>query len=417
MIATISGTRVPERMYIAKLMPDFLPIGGVERICLSLAEDQLVRGNTMDLVLMTETDNISSIAPDGLNIVYFRKRRLREAFPELVRYLRICRPNILLASMWPITCLAILANFFAGSPAKVIISDHNPLSVQYAGWGRAHRILLSASIWLTYRFASARVAVSNGVARDVSRIAGLRRERFHVIYNPVPVSTPTDAGRDTAKKVWGSYSGAKILAVGRLKPQKNFEMLLSAFTKVAGKTDARLVILGTGQLQRELEVRIGDLSLEGKAFLVGHVDDTAAWYETADLFVLSSDYEGYGNVLVEALAAGLPIVSTNCPSGPAEILDNGTYGMLVPVGDADAFADAILEQLSRNHSPDAQRRRMQQISGSSSLESYDALFREVLSGVTGEGFTAEKTSVHAVAVPSSETAREAQRTSGAEGKR
>lgn len=411
MIMRSIGTRVPGKIHIAKLMPDFLPMGGVEKISLALTEDQLVRGNAIDLVLMTETDSISSVAPDGLNVVYFRKRRLREAFPALVRYLRKSRPDILLASMWPITSLAILANFFAGSPAKVIISEHNPLSIQYAGWGRAHHILLSASIWLTYRFASARVAVSNGVARDVSRIAGLRSEQFHVIYNPVPRSMPTDAGRETAKKVWGGYSGAKILAVGRLKPQKNFMMLLNAFTKVSGKTDARLVILGTGQLERDLEVRIKELSLEGKAFLGGHVDDTAAWYESADLFVLSSDYEGFGNVLVEALAAGLPIVSTDCPSGPAEILDNGKHGMLVPVGDADAMADAILDQLSKSHSPVALRQRAAEISGSSGLERYDALFREVLSRETGKAIRAEKTSAHDVTMPSAESGREAQRTS------
>jgi len=367
------------RMHIARLLPDLVPVGGVERMLLLQAEHEIARGNAFDLVLMTETDNISSVAPDELNVVYFRKRRLKEAFPALVRYLRSSRPNILLASMWPITVLAIVANFLAGSPAKVIVSDHNPLSLQYAGWGRAHRIFLLASIWLTYRFASARIAVSNGVARDLARFAGLGREQFHVIYNPVAISTPTDSGRDAARKGWGSYSGAKILAVGRLKPQKNFGLLLDAFKKVVEKTDARLVILGTGQLQHELEVRIGELSLAGKAFLGGHVDDTAAWYETADLFVLSSDYEGFGNVLVEALAAGLPIVSTDCPSGPAEILDKGTYGVLVPVGDADAMASAILDQLSKVHSPDAQRQRVPEISGASSLEKYGALFVEVLS--------------------------------------
>lgn len=404
------------RIHIAKLLPDLVPVGGVERIALLQAEYELARGNAVDLVLMTETDNISPVAPDGLNVVYFRKRRLREAFPALVRYLRSSRPNILLASMWPITVLAIVANFLAGSPAKVIVSDHNPLSVQYAGWSRAHRIFLSASIWLTYRFASARIAVSNGVARDLSRFAGLGREQFHVIYNPVQISTPTDAGRDAARKGWGGYSGAKILAVGRLKPQKNFGLLLEAFKKVVEKTDARLVILGTGQLQHELEVRIGELSLAGKAFLVGHVDDTAAWYETADLFVLSSDYEGFGNVLVEALAAGLPIVSTDCPSGPAEILDKGTYGVLVPVGDSDAMANAILDQLSKVHSPDAQRRRVPEISGASSLKKYETLFREVLSRYNQRNIEAEDASAHTLAMTSAELAREAKWTSGAKDK-
>jgi glycosyltransferase involved in cell wall biosynthesis len=201
-----------------------------------------------------------------------------------------------------------------------------------------------------------------------------------------------------------------------LKPQKNFGMLLDAFKKVAEKTNARLLILGTGQLQHELEIRIGELSLEGQAFLGGHVDDTASWYETADLFVLSSDYEGFGNVLVEALAAGLPIVSTDCPSGPAEILDNGEYGMLVPVGDADAMADAILGQLSRDHSPETLRRRVPEISGASSLESYDALFRETLSRANGNGVVTGQTTAHSVSVPSAELALEAQRTSGAKDK-
>jgi glycosyltransferase involved in cell wall biosynthesis len=247
--------------------------------------------------------------------------------------------------MWPVTCLAVVAHRLARLPGRLVLSDHNPLSLQYADRGSVHRLLQRVSVAMTYPLASARIGVSGGVAQDLSRLSGLPQRWFSVVHNPVSIAQPDADARQAAEQAWGGWDGKRIVTVGRLKAQKNHALLLRAFKQLLAHTDARLMILGEGDLGARIAALVKSEGLQGKVLMPGHVSDPISYYLSSDLFALSSDYEGFGNVIVEALGCGVPVVSTNCPGGPAEILDGGRYGRLVPVGDAPALAAAMLAAL------------------------------------------------------------------------
>jgi glycosyltransferase involved in cell wall biosynthesis len=342
-----AGGRRPMR--IATILPALVPPGGLERLVLTHAGEYRMRGLQNDFVFLNEPHDVSALVPAGSRVFNLAVPRLRKAIPSLVRYLRDERPDAIHAAMWPVTSLALVAHRLANSKARIVISDHNPLSLQYAKRGSGHRLLLRASIAATYRLADARVAVSKGVAEDLAALSALPRERFTVIHNPVSSASAecSDADVARAEAAWHGWQGKRIITVGRLKAQKNHAMLIRAFQRLLQSTDAGLMILGVGELGDSIAAQVDAAGLREKVFLPGFVEDPGPYYQSADLFVLSSNYEGFGNVLVEALAWGLPVVSTDCPGGPAEILEGGTYGRLVPVGDEAALAAAMLDKLSR----------------------------------------------------------------------
>jgi glycosyltransferase involved in cell wall biosynthesis len=202
----------------------------------------------------------------------------------------------------------------------------------------------------TYPFATGVTAVSKGVAEDVRRLGGFAAGRVKVIYNPAATGLAHDRATEVEReKLWGRGYRYHILSVGTLKKQKNHALLIEAFARLPKTLNAKLTILGEGELRSQLEALVASLGLQNSVALPGFDRETAQWYRSADLFVLSSDWEGLPTVLIEALECGVPVVSTDCPSGPAEILENGRYGILVPVGDVAALAQAIAAHLQKEH--------------------------------------------------------------------
>ncbi|WP_246191668.1 glycosyltransferase [Pseudoxanthomonas gei] len=170
-------------------------------------------------------------------------------------------------------------------------------------------------------------------------------------------------------------TGPVILTVGTLKAVKNHAFLIEAFSRLPTKLNATLCILGEGQLRSEIEKIVESKGLIGRVLLPGFRTDTTPWYRRADIFVLSSRHEGFGNVIVEALAQGIPVVSTDCPSGPREILCDGKYGRLVPVGDVDAFASAMLAGLKEVSGSEILKERARDFSVGKIADEYlDAMF-------------------------------------------
>ena len=331
---------------VAIILPSLLPLGGVERVVLTQTSEFLRRGIQVDLVLIDERRSLNGFVPEGACVFNLRVSKLRNSVGPLMRYLKAERPAGVHVLMWPLTSLAVIAQKLSGVSSRLIVSDHSLLSIQYASWGILHRLVMRASLATTYRASSARVAVSNAVAEDLAKLSGLERERFTVIYNSALISTDQGYTTGAAEVAWRGWRGKRILSVGRLKASKNFALLIGSFRRLLSRMDARLMILGTGELAEDLASHIAALGLTGKVILPGHVADPVPFYLSADLFVLSSNYEGFGNVIVEALACGLPVVSTDCPGGPREILDYGRYGHLVPVGDEVALEAAIAASLS-----------------------------------------------------------------------
>lgn len=345
--------------------------GGAERVAVNLANSFIQRGYAVDMVLHSAFGVfLSDLHPD-IRIVDLKVKRIRGVFLPLVRYLRDSKPDALFASMWPLTVLAILARTFARVSTRVVVTEHTT-------WSRSELLGRFSVGWqvrssMHYLFpkADAVVAVSQGAASDLARFANLDRKTITVIYNPIVDEAKPSVAPPLSPLAWWTGSHLKLLAVGTLKEIKDFSTLLRAFALLRKQRDARLLILGEGECRSELEALARQLGINGDVFMPGFVkENLTSYYQQADLFVLSSTGEGFGNVVVEALAAGTPVVSTDCPSGPREILCDGKFGRLVPLGDAQALAIAMEESLSAQHDTAALMARAQYFSIDKAVDEY-----------------------------------------------
>ena len=324
---------------IAFLLPN-LGGGGAERLSLTLAHEFARSGHAPEFVLMQAEGELLEEARASFPVRDLGCERARQLLLPLIAYLRRSKLDVLVAEIWPLTVIAPLAAFLAGFRGKVVVSEHAILSQQYGLRGKAQRLILCASTFASYRMAAARVGVSRGACADMASISRLALGSFTTIYNPIPHAiSPSSDAISAAKNLWGT-GGPRILTVGNLKPEKNQALLLRAFASLPQK-DARLMLLGSGPEEYSLRALAETLGVAARVIFAGFQGDPAPFYVAADLFVLSSNHEGFGNVIVEALSYGLPVVSTDCPAGPGEILEGGTFGRLVPVGDAAALSGAI----------------------------------------------------------------------------
>jgi glycosyltransferase involved in cell wall biosynthesis len=359
-------TEEPGKQHLAFLLPD-LKGGGAERVALTLIKDFLARGHRVDLLVLNARGELLPLLPDAVQLIDLKAKRIRSAIPSIASYLRREKPDGIQVSMWSLTIAGILAHRLSGSPARLVVSDHAAMSKQYENSGWLRRTFLKWSIRLLYPLADARIVVAQATADDLARLSGLPRRAFEVVYNPVyPPQSKVDPALGV-DELWGG-SSHRILNVGRMTAEKNQMLLLDAFARISG--DARLIILGEGELRGELEAHAAKLGIADRVVMPGFVIDPTPFYRSADLFVLSSDYEGFGLVLVEAMRSGLPIVSTDCASGPAEILADGRFGRLAPCGDAERLAAAMLEELAAPTDPEQLKARAEELSGAHIADRY-----------------------------------------------
>ena len=356
-------------MNIFILLPD-LRGGGAERVNLDLAYEFARAGHDVEFVLMQARGELLEEARVSFPVVDLAAPRTRAVPRALARYLRHRRPDALLAAMWPLTVVAPLTQRLSGHRCKVLVSEHGILSAQYHEWGAAHRLLLRASMALCYRLTDHRVGVSSGVVQDIAALSGLRPDTFDVIHNPVPPhSDPIVSVLRHAETLWSAPAGARILTVGTMKAVKNHPLLLRAFARL-DRPDARLMFVGDGKGRDALLSLAHELDVADRVILAGFHADPTPFYKTADLFALSSDYEGFGNVIVEAMAYGTPVVSTDCPSGPGEILEGGQHGRLVPVGDVEAMAHALAQTLDSPSPPESLKARAAEFHPAKAAKAY-----------------------------------------------
>jgi glycosyltransferase involved in cell wall biosynthesis len=338
-----------------------------------LANSFANRGYKIDMVLLSARGEfLDELHPD-VKVIDLQIKRLRETLIPLVSYLRRVQPDAVLANMWPLTSIALWGRTLARVPTRVVVAEHTT----WSGDPIARSVLglwkVKTTMHLTFPKADGIVAVSLGAADDLARLAGVKRDSITVIYNPVtgrksrPVSVPM------APLNWWSGKHLRLLAVGNLIPIKDYSTLLAAFALLRQRVDAQLLILGEGNCRNELEAQATKLGIEGSLYMLGFVKDPSPYYHRADLHILSSAGEGFGNVIVEALAAGTPVVSTDCPSGPREILCNGKFGRLVPVGDASKMAWAMAESLATAPDRLALKARAQDFSIDKAVDKYEDL--------------------------------------------
>jgi glycosyltransferase involved in cell wall biosynthesis len=320
--------------------------GGAERLHLGLAPLWAERGIDLRLLLDRRAGALLDLVPPQIRVDSLGAERQLDAIPRLVRYLRDDPPDVLIANMEHMAVIAIVARCIARAPTRIIITQHNSLAQQFNRRSWQWRVLPPLFRWALAR-ADGIVAVSAGVADEMAEITGVSRTRMTVIHNGVVGPEFLAAARlPTANPLASNGEEPLVLGMGRLVAQKDFATLIRAFAELAADSPGRLVILGEGPLRSDLEQLATELGVADQVALPGFAADAPAWLARADLFVLSSAFEGFGNVIAEALAVGTPVVSTDCPHGPSEILEGGRHGRLVPPGDAPAMAAAMRATLA-----------------------------------------------------------------------
>lgn len=334
---------VPET--IAVLL-SFSGAGGVERMVTRLIRGFVARGHPVDLLTVRAAGPHLEGLPTAVTHVPLGSGHSLLALPALIGYLRRRRPAALLAAKDRAGRVAVLARALSGVPTRLVLRLGTHLSTAMAGKSTLSRWLRYWPIRQLYPRVDQIVAVSQGVADDIARIARLPPERIRVIRNPVIIPELEALAAEPLGHPWFQPGELPVLlAAGRLQRQKDFPTLLRAFARVSKETPCRLVILGQGRGRKGLERLIDALGLRERVQLAGFQPNPYPFMAQARLLVLSSAWEGSPNVLTEAMALGTPVVATDCPSGPRELLADGRFGLLVPVGDVDALARAIQETL------------------------------------------------------------------------
>ena len=371
--------------------------GGASRRVLTLVHAFAERGHRVDLVVVSaEGPLLKQVRPDVRLVVLdsdlprlirrLKKQRLRTiaSTGKLARYLRREKPDVLLSGANHVNITALWARRLARIPIPLVLrasnhlsgSNRNPINRRYFRWWMGRQ---------AYRRADAVIAVSQDVAEDIARHTGLKNNQVTTIYNPTITPDLAQKAASPLDHPWlAPDSPPVILGAGRLSTQKDFPTLVKAFARIRALRPARLIILGEGKKRKQLQALAHQLGVSDDLALPGFVENPFAWMSRAAVFALSSAWEGLPGVLIEALACGCPTVSTDCPGGAAEILVNGLYGPLVPVGDDKALADAILATLDAPPAPEILRKRAAEFSVDRAVNHYLAVLTSVASTKGGE---------------------------------
>lgn len=395
-----------------------LPAGGLERVTLALIEGLLVRGHHVELWLERREGAYLAHLPDGtvcIGLATTSKwracRQLLACWPRealalagrmlwpkaayipigrlasLAEQVETRRPDIVVAAAGRMPFLALWARRMARADTRVVIAEHSTFSARRDALdddpaGRGRMAYRGGLIRRLYRRADAVIAVSTGVADDIARLAGLARERVRTIANPVVGPALKSAAAKAPTHPWFQASAGHapvVLAAGRLAPEKAFHVLIDAFARLhRTRSDLRLVIIGEGGERPRLEARIAEQGLHETVCLPGWQDNPYALMARSRLFVSSSRFEGLPVGIIEALACGCPVVATDCPSGPREILQDGQLGRLVPVDDARALATAMANALDEPADVAALMARGDDYSVAAAIAAYENLFHALI---------------------------------------
>lgn len=318
-----------------------LGIGGAERVMLQLAQGFIESGHPVDFVLARAEGPLLSEVPLGAQVIDLKTRSPLWMFIKLIRYLRAERPSVLLSPFEVTSVIAILAKKISGVSTRVVIrvSVHLSRNKRTTKW---KKILERLVVSRLYPLADGIISVSDGVAEDLAVYTGIPLERIKVIYNPVVTEQLLNAANQSIHhRFFAEGQYPVILGVGRLTEQKDFSTLIKAFDLLRKKIPSRLIILGDGEERPSLKELIRSSGLQDLVDLPGFEINPFTFMKKASVFVLSSKWEGLPGVLIQALACGCPVVSTDCFSGPSEILRDGQYGHLVAVGDVDEMATVM----------------------------------------------------------------------------
>ncbi len=357
-----------------------LAVGGAERTTVTLANALAATGLGVDLVVVTPGGPLRDQVGPDVRVVELRCRRVLTSLVPLAGYLRASRPDWMVASGSHLAIAVLLARRLTFSPARVVVAEHTLLSRALALAPSAPQRWIYRATRLFYPWADAVVVPSEAAAREVASVTRLPPASIRVMPNPVAV--PGSASDAFGHPWLGTEEPPLLLFLGRLEPEKDPGLLLEAFAEARRDRPLRLLVVGDGSLRRTLEDRVLALGLDGSVAFTGIVTDAGRALAAAAALVLTSRYESFGNVIVEALSVGTPVVSVDCPGGPREILDGDRFGRVVPSRDPASVARAILETLDDPPDREALRSRAEDFRPEAVAARWLALLGE---GQSGDG--------------------------------
>ena len=322
--------------------------GGVRQWVLALANGLVARGHAVDVLTEAPQKHFVDeplLDPRVRRIVLGRRGWF--AAQRLQRYV-LDHPGVrLVSALNDFNFVAAQLKVRMGARTHVTVTQHENLTGEGSWRKNFNYWRITRGVRSTFNLADAVIGVSRGVVEDLRDRFGVREDLLHAIYNPAFSENLLEEARAPVEHPWlRDKTHPVLLAVGRLHPVKGFDDLIAAFSRLRRHVDARLIILGEGRVRGQLEEQVRKLGLSEVVALPGRQASVAPWMARADLFVLSSRAEGFGNALIEAMACGMRVVATRCPNGPSEILEDGRWGRMVPVGDHAALADAIQQELA-----------------------------------------------------------------------
>ena len=387
------GTMAPQ--HLAVLLPHLRTGGGemsMLRLAGGLAKAQGQAGPTHEpgpgglrVTLLVQTlQGAELVVPPGVAVADLGTTGTLGSLRQLARWLRAEQPCWLLSAFPHTNVAAVAAVAWSRSSCRCIVSEHAPLSLQIERQGSWRYRVLPPLVRWAYRRADAVVAVSHGVRQDLLAMAGPAL-KLHTIFNPVldaaaATASTAAAAAHTPLHPWLLDAQLRVvLSVSRLSDEKDIPTLLRAFEQLhAQRPHTRLLLAGDGPARPALQALVEQRKLGATVALVGRVQGPQQWMQRAAVFALASQYEGFGNVLVEALASGCPVVSTDCPVGPREILAGGRFGSLVPVGDWQAMAQALCRAIDHPGLPPGAAEHAWQFTDTAACRAY----RQLLDGMT-----------------------------------
>lgn len=324
--------------------------GGAEKSMAILANSFFEKGYQVDLILAKKTGPFLDLIKPGIHCIDFNSDTVFKTILSLINYIRVYSPQVLLTAINYVNITAILAKIISRKNFRLVISDqNNNFSRKVSLSDGLKPFIVNILVKFLYPFADSIIAVSKELASEVKKNIIFNKNKVTYVYNPIVLNIYNIKSEFL-------FSEPFIVAIGRLEKQKNFSLLIKAFKRLQKHTNYKLLILGEGSKRGELELLINQLGLSQQIIMPGFVMNIHPYLEKAKMLVLSSNYEGLPTVLIEGLLVGTPIVSTNCPTGPYEILEGGKWGRLVKPNDEQSLYRGMLETLEDKNPPNGKIR-------------------------------------------------------------
>lgn len=365
----------------------FLGGGGAERVATLLLQHLDRKKFEPSLVMYKRMGVYMDELPPNLRVVDIglRKRtlpKLPETIWRLARVIRREKPDVVLSFLTYSNLITIMAARLSGVSTAVTVSERNNLTMELKAESLRYSLLQKLGVRMLYPLVNVVIAISRGVEEDLVKNFGVPTQKVEVIYNPVDIERISHLAQYPVDHPWFGGELPVIAAMGRLEPQKGYHYLLRAFAMIKKVRSCKLVIIGEGKKREELEHLARELGIERDVAFLGFQKNPFKYLARADVFVLSSLWEGFGNVIIEAMACGTPVIATRCPSGPEEIIEDGSNGLLVPPADKRALADAILsilsdEKLARKLAGNG-KRRVQDFSLGKRIVEYERVLERII---------------------------------------